>query len=298
MGGSEIRGKAIASRWRRGVAVALACAFALCDTPFGAVAAETPPAAASPALRPLSDACRSTSPRPVFVEKVAASNEVLLSDGRRVRLSGVAPSRAPLGETTSETARHAARLERMGRHLLDRATEAEELMLHDFGEDRHGRRVGHLVATSSGQDVAAVLVAAGLLRVAFHGDPAACARTRLRFEEEARAAGSGMWGVARLGLWHADDPALAEMVGAEVVVEGRPVSVRRSGTRTYLNFGRDFRRDFAVVLDDKSPETSATRGVVADGLRGRSLRIRGILLQREGLRIEPATADQLEWVNR
>lgn len=297
MGGSEIRGKATGGRELRGVTAALACSFAWCCPPPGAVAAETSPAAAA-VLRPLPEACRSTSPRSVFVETVLASNEVLLSDGRRVRLSGVAPARAPLGETTSETARRATHLERMGRRLLDRTTEAEELELHDFGEDRHGRRVGHLVATSSGQDVASVLVAAGLLRVAFHAETPACTRTRLGFEAEARATGSGMWGIARLGLWRADDPALAGMVGAEVVVEGRPVSVRRSGTRTYLNFGRDFRRDFAVVLDDKSAETSAARGTVADGLRGRSLRIRGILLQREGLRIEPATADQLEWVNR
>jgi endonuclease YncB( thermonuclease family) len=260
----------------------------------GRAHAETPP----PPIHPLAEACRVASPESVFVETIVASDEVLLSDGRRVRLAGVEPARAPLGPGAADTARAAARLEAAGRRLLDRLSEAEELAFHDFGEDRHGRRVGHLVATGSGQDIASALVAAGLLRVAHLGAPATCTRARLSLEAEARAARAGLWGDPRLGLRRANDPSLVEMVGASVVVEGRVKSVGHSGARTWLNFGDDFRRDFAVALDDKTREALAGRGIAADGLRGRGLRVRGILVLREGLRIEPATADDVEQVTR
>ena len=258
--------------------------------------AETP--APLPPIHPLADPCRVTSPESVFVETVVASDEVLLSDGRRVRLAGVEPARAPLGAGSDDMARAAARLEAAGRRLLDRLSEAEELAFHDFGEDRHGRRVGHLVATGTGQDIATALVAAGLLRVVHLGAPAACTRARLPQEAAARAVRAGLWGDPRLGLRRANDPALGEMVGASVVVEGRVKSVGRSGSRTWLNFGDDFRRDFAVALDDKTREALAGRGIAAEGTRGRGLRVRGILLLREGLRIEPATADDVEQVTR
>lgn len=261
----------------------------------GRARAETPP---PETVHPLAEPCRVISPESVFVETVVASDEVLLSDGRRVRLAGVEPARAPLGAGSEDTVRAAARLEAAGRRLLDRLSEAEELAFHDFGEDRHGRRVGHLVATGTGQDIATALVAAGLLRVVHLGAPAACTRARLPQEASARAARAGLWGDPRLGLRRANDPSLGEMVGASVVVEGRVKSVGRSGSRTWLNFGDDFRRDFAVVLDDKTREALAGRGIAADGPRGRGLRVRGILLLREGLRIEPATADDVEQVTR
>lgn len=242
--------------------------------------------------------CLSGRTEVVWVERVVAEDVVDLVDGRRVKLSGIAPARAPLdarGVAWREGARAA---ESTARRQLAEIAEGRELALHDLGEDRHGRRRGHLVDTESGHWIEAELVRAGLVRVGSAGERGACMSDLMGAEAEARRARRGLWGSELFGVRSPLDVRLDEMVGAMAVVEGRVRSVGRSGGRTYLNFGDDFRRDFAVVLDDNHRGTLMAAGFDAEKARGRDVLVRGIIVRREGLRIEIAAPEDIEWAKR
>lgn len=243
-------------------------------------------------------ACDDAAGEEVVGGRAAAVDEVDLVDGRRIKLVGVTPARAPLMRADPAWTAAAEGIMEAGRRRLEAAVEARTLRLVDFGADRHGRRRGHLFDTVDGQDMAAMLVSAGVVRVAAVGERSACIRALLVLEREARAARRGVWADPRLGVRRADDPTLDRALGTTVVVEGRVHSIGRSGTRTYLNFGDDFRRDFAVVLDDNLRNALSASGFDVEKARGRSVRVRGVLVLHEGLRIVPAAPEEVEWVQR
>lgn len=243
-------------------------------------------------------ACDGQASEEVIGGRAPAIDEVELLDGRRIKLVGIAPARAPSMRIDPAWVAAAERVTEGGRRRLEAAVEARTLRLIDFGVDRYGRRRGHLFDTVDGQDMAAKLVSAGVVRVAAVGERSACIRALLALEQEARGAERGMWADSRFGVRRADDPTLDRALGTTVVVEGTVRSSGRSGTRTYLNFGDDFRRDFAVVLDDNLRNALVASGFEVEKVRGRSVRVRGVLVLHEGLRIVPAAPEEVEWVQR
>ena len=126
-------------------------------------------------------------------------------------------------------------------------------------------------------------------------------------EADARRNKRGLWSDPRFRVLSATEPDLARWVGRYVLIEGRVVSTGVSGTRRYLNFGKDFRSDFAVVLDDKDTG-SAKRGsarrasrFAAEGfdsvdIVGKTIRVRGVLTLGGGGLIVPSVPEELEWV--
>jgi len=272
-------------RERRTPALVVAV-FAVWAATAGAVGAAEP------------SACPPSSGQAVWVERVITGDEVEFVDGRRLRLSGIAVARAPLGAEGADWRAAGRASEAAARSALAELVEGRETRFVDLGEDRHGRRRGHLVDTESGHWIQAELLRAGQVRVDSVGERGSCSRELSRFEADARAARRGIWGSGLLGVRAALDPRLDEAVGATVVVEGRVRSLGRSGGRTYLNFGDDFRRDFAVVLDDNHREALVAAGFDPDRSRGRDVRVRGIVVRREGLRIEVAAPEDIEWAKR
>ncbi len=250
------------------------------------------PVAAAP------DACLPVRSETVWVERVIDGDEVALTDGRRVRLAGTAVARVPLAARGGTWAAAGREASAAAKQRLEALVEGVELSFHELGEDRHGRRRGHLVATQSGQWIEAALLTAGAVRAGVSGGRTPCRRALLAAEATARAARRGVWASGLLGVRAVGDPTLSEMVGAEVVVEGEVRSVGRSGGRTYLNFGDDFRRDFALVLDDNHRGALVASGFEVERARNRAVRVRGLLLRREGLRIELAAPEDIEWAKR
>ena len=64
---------------------------------------------------------------------------------------------------------------------------------------------------------------------------------------------------AKLGVWadpsaikNAESPGdILAGIGRFMVVEGKVLSVRQAGATTYLNFGRNWTRDFAVTISKR-----------------------------------------------
>ena len=231
----------------------------------------------------------------VWAGRAVGGDEIETLDGERIRLSGVAvPRPAPGGAARGGAAgAEAADVAEAARVALEERVEGREATFHAIGKDRHGRRVGHLVDTESGQWLEEALVAAGWLRVVPEAGDRVCAKALIAVERTARVARRGAWATATFAVRRADDD-LTALDGAHAVVEGRVVSIGRSGRRIWLNFGDDIRRDFAVVLDDNDAETFRRAGVAVERLKGRTVTVRGVVTVRGAPQIAVGLPEEIE----
>lgn len=216
---------------------------------------------------------------PVRAAAVLAGDEIRLADGRILRFAGAEAPRAPLSDTRPATRATALRLASEATAALAARVEGRDLEVLEIGEDRWGRRLGHLVDISAGQWIDGDLVSDGRLRTMPIAGDGTCAAALLAREEAPRAAGRGLWGEPLFAVRPADH-ALVERVGDVVVVEGTVRSVGRSRGRTWLNFGEDIARDFAVVMNDNDRSRFERAGLVLDDLKGRRVRVRGLVGRR------------------
>jgi len=108
--------------------------------------------------------------------------------------------------------------------------------------------------------------------------------------------------LGKLGIWahpaaikNAESPGdiLAGM-GQYTVVEGRVLSVRQAGTVTYLNFGRNWTRDFAATISGRIIPAFETAGLGPKSLENKRIRVRGFVWSRGGPRIELLRVGQIE----
>ena len=152
--------------------------------------------------------------------------------------------------------------------------------------DRYGRIRARVVRVSDGLWIEAELVMAGLARVEPQSDDFGCARHLETIEARARASKRGIWGLPEFAVVEADDVTRDRWIGHYMLIEGKVVSIGTSGTRRYLNFGRNFSRDFAVLLVDKgstvahatakrTPGRFQQEGFDAPAVVGRRIRVRG-----------------------
>ena len=241
--------------------------------------------------------CASPEGEPVWAERVVRGDEIVLTDGRRVRLAGVEAPRAPL-VGGDRALGEAAEVDAAARAALADRVEGREIALTETGTDRHGRLLGHLYDTERGQWIEAELVAAGHLRVMPSRAVRDCAAVLLAAERAAITARRGLWATASFAVMPAEAGELPSPGGRWAAGGGRVRSIGRSGGHIWLNFGEDFRRDFAVVMDDKDLEGFRAAGFDAIAARGWTVRVRGVVTHRGGPRIAVEVPEAIERVRR
>jgi hypothetical protein len=77
------------------------------------------------------------------------------------------------------------------------------------------------------------------------------------------------------------------------VVEGKVLSVRQAGATTYVNFGRNWTRDFAVTISRRIVPAFEAAGLAPKSLENRRIRVRWVEARR-GPRIELLRVGQIE----
>ena len=83
-------------------------------------------------------------------------------------------------------------------------------------------------------------------------------------------------------------------IGRFVVVEGKVLSVRQAGATTYLNFGRNWTRGFAVTISRRMLPAVEAAGIVPKSLENRRIRVRGWVEGSTGPRIDVHRVGQIE----
>lgn len=201
-----------------------------------------------------------------------------LADGRRLKPAGI---HAPPG---AEAAAEAALSGWVGREVAIAGTGAR---------DRYGRVVAQVFSKSGAEWLQLGLVGRGdvIVLPQLSADP--CLAPLLAREAEARARKAGIWS-GLLRIRQADDPRLQDDVGRIGLVEGRVVSVGKTRSNTYLNFGTDWALDFTVMIPVSGPASGEDDNLQPSALVGRRIRVRGTLEEWNGVLMRVRTPAQIE----
>ena len=215
------------------------------------------------------------------VAAVIDARSFRLQDGREVRLAGIEPVVAEKADRSSALAAIIA-----GREVT--------LSGEDDTPDRYGRQPAFVFLASSDTLVQGLLLAQGQALVSATVTDKDCASILNAAEAAARQAKLGTW-ADPAAIKNAESPGdILAGIGRFTVVEGRVLSVRQAGATTYLNFGRNWTRGFAVTISRRMLAAFEAGGIVLKSLENRRIRVRGWVEARGGPRIKVLRVGQIE----
>jgi len=225
----------------------------------------------------------------VKAERALDGDTLALAGGRVLRLAGIlAPKPADRGRE-----REIAEAVAAARAALDRLAAGKTLALWhgEPAEDRHGRILAY-ARVAEGPWLQDELLRLGQARVFTQPGTAERAAALLEIEAEARAARRGLWSLAAYAV--RGDEEAARFTESFQVVEGRVLKAAPARELFYLNFGRDFRRDFTIGFERAALRAVRRAGLDPAALEGKRIRIRGWVLWRGGPYIGATHAEQIE----
>jgi len=215
------------------------------------------------------------------VADIVDARSFRLTDGREIRLAGIEPVAS---DALARTAALFALI--AGRDITLRGD--------DDTPDRYGRQPAFVFPDGTDNSVQATLLLQGEALVSANIADKDCATALLAAEAAARAAKRGIWAgssVIKNAESHGD---ILAGNGRFMLVEGRVLSVRQAGATTYLNFGRNWTRDFAVTISGRVLPSLQAAGIAPKSLENRRIRVRGFIETRTGPRIDVVRAGQIE----
>lgn len=221
------------------------------------------------------EACNdSRKTRDVRIDRIDENGDLALAGGERARLAAL-----DLGIDLITPERWQAHLATLNRLLAGKTI----AVASRSSEDRWRRSplilAKEAVSTPTHEPaLTASILIQGLARVIPREAGADCTRALYRFEAKARAAKLGLWQDPKLAILAARDrDRLLSNAGMFALVEGRIVSVGERQQRRYLNFGRIWTKDMAATIQRRDFAAFDAAGLKPADLRGRHVRLRGIL---------------------
>ena len=229
--------------------------------------------------------------------RIISSDTLETASGLRVKLAAIETPRAMTSLKKQKTKSFAWR----ARKLLTRLALGRPVTLafNTDEPDRYGRRIAHIFITSSKKTtyvwVQAAMIKNGLARAFPNTQKAPCIKSILVFEKDARSKKVGLWKHRSYQVIQADNlKHLNRNLGRLHLIEGRvhSVSVRRN--RSYINFSKDWARDFTVTFNRRVHRLFTQSGLNIKELTGRRIRVRGWLDRHNGPTIKAYHAAQIE----
>ena len=207
-----------------------------------------------------------------------------LGDGGEVRLAGIEP-------VASDSANRTAALTAIiaGRNVSLRGD--------DDTPDRYGRQPAFVFLDGTENSVQATLLEQGEALASADVPDKDCAAALLKAEAAGREAKKGIWAGPAV-IKNAESPGdIAAGNGRFMLVEGRVLSVRQAGATTYLNFGRNWTRGFAVTISRRVLPSLEAAGIAPKSLENRRIRVRGFMETRTGAadRSGSGRTDRVAW---
>ena len=221
------------------------------------------------------------------VAAVIDARSFRLEDGREIRLAGIEP-------VAAEKVNEKARMEPPSALAAIIAGREVRLSGEDDTPDRYGRQPAFVFLGSAETPVQAQLLAQGEALVSATVTNRDCAAILTSAEAAARQAKQGTWAdPAAIKNAESSGDILAG-IGRFTVVEGKVLSVRQAGATTYLNFGRNWTRDFAATISRRVVPAFESADISLKSLENRRIRVRGWVEARGGPRIEVLRVGQIE----
>lgn len=225
-----------------------------------------------------------------MTETTAATPEGIGTGTRiQIRLVGIQAPKLPLGREGFT----AWPLAEESKDALAGLAEGKTLSLSFGGRkiDRYGRLLAHLY-TEDGNWIQGELLKRGLARVYTFPDNRALAADMLALERDARAAKAGIWGDDFYAL--RTPQSVAADIGTFQLVEGMVMDAASVRSRSYLNFGEDWKTDFTIVIAAPARKMFEAAGIDIISLAGRRVRVRGWVQSYNGPMISVSHPEQIE----
>ena len=157
--------------------------------------------------------------------------------------------------------------------------------------DRYRRALAHL-HDENGLWIQGEMLRLGMARVYSFPDNRTLVGRMLDLEREARAAKRGIWAHPFYRIRNPHES--GDDIDSFQIVERRVVSAAVVKGGGYLNFGKDWRRNFTFSVRYKARQLFAKLGIDIEDLTGQRVRGRGWLKLRNGPLIELTHPEQLE----
>jgi endonuclease YncB( thermonuclease family) len=217
------------------------------------------------------------------VAEIIDGRSFRLTDGREILLAGIELATSDSKVANSDSA-------------LSHIVKDENVILvgEDDAPDRYGRQTAFVVLSSSKALVQELLLAEGEALVSVEIADKDCAARLFAAEARARAAKKAIWASPSIIKNAESSDDFLTGIGRFTVVEGKVLSVRQAGTTTYLNFGRNWIRDFAVTISRRTMPAVESAGLVPKSLENRRIRVRGWVEAHGGPRMEVRFPGQIE----
>ncbi len=246
------------------------------------------------------------------VVAVPDAHTLLLDDGSELRLTGILPPFLPAGtapklaHTTPSSGPAPWPPLEQAHQALVKLAQAQTVQLGAAGgkPNRYGQILAqaYIIPQNSKDQpphapiwLQGYLIANGLARAYPSSTLDPCLEKLIQLEGRARTAQTGLWSTAAFQIRDAGNPeALKGDIGSFQIVEGHVLRTGGNRSKVYLNFGKDWRRDFTIGVSRKQARIFAKNGLNLARLRGHTVRVRGWLDWRGGPYIQAISAAQIE----
>ena len=229
------------------------------------------------------------------VARVLDAETLVLDDGTAVRLIGaLAPRARDAGAQAGTWPPEIDAIKFLSDLVLGKKV---KLAFGGRKRDRYGRSLAQVFVAEGGRDewVQGALLAGGHARMYGLAESFSCAHELLAHEAEARRKHLGLWSNDVYRPLPAVRPhALMRQRGKYVRVIGSVVSIGRTKSTTYLNFGADWHSDFTVRISKRVLSAHPDFAGVVDGLAAKTVIVRGWIERRGGPLIDLVDASQIE----
>jgi len=202
---------------------------------------------------------------------IIAGDELLLEDGRTLRLAGIAAS-TPLAKAYTES------------FVL-----GKRLILKDPVSDRYGRLVAEARLDDRAETLQEIMLRAGTAFV-FSGEARPAQASWYEAERKAHHEKRGIWKSP------SDIPAKTAQahVGTYAFLTGTVTKAERLKNKVFLSFGAPDRPAFTIEIPAKFLRLFRKRGADALTLEGKKIRVRGWIEQKDAPTITLTDDRQLE----
>ncbi|MEM9355697.1 MAG: thermonuclease family protein [Pseudomonadota bacterium] len=229
---------------------------------------------------------------------VTGPRSLRLDDGTEVVLEGLLPpSRLDHRSVPQDWSLPEKAVEALAQAAVGRSI---ELSGRPKQRDRYGRRLAqvHIQSSQGPLWLQAYMVQTGQARVAIRGIHDACKiKALLRGETVARDKRLGLWSGAGYAIRRADKPfELLRYRSTFQIVEGRVRAIAQVRSKIFVNFGRQWKRDFTIGVRRRFAKKLRVAGLKLEQLKGRKIRVRGWIERRGGPYIELRKSEQISLV--
>ncbi len=222
-----------------------------------------------------------------------------LEDSGEIRLVGIQAPKLPLGRKNFKI----WPLANEAKQALSDITRGKRLGLSFGGvrRDRYGRWLAHLYVmegNTPGLWVQGEMLRIGMARVYSFSDNRALVEDMLALERDARTNRRGIWSDSFYHILNPDSGVLNQKLGTFQLIEGRVLDAAKVKGTVYLNFGADWRTDFTISIARDALRLFEADGLDPLTLNGKSVRVRGWLIKRNGPMIRATHPEQIELLGR